>query len=133
MDHTESHPNPIDAFLAAVVTGDVSSCSAWAEDAELDATVPNWRFTVRGADAIRAEYGRWFAQAGKMDELRRLPTADGEVVEYVVSWEELGIPHAAHHVHILRVRDGHIAADTVMCGGRWPAALLAQMEEAAHA
>ena len=43
---------------------------------------------------------------------------------------ENGVPHAAHHLHLLTVRDGLIAADTVFCGGRWPASLLADMEAA---
>ena len=60
------------------------------------------------------------------------PLDDGsaEVVEYTLSWTEDGVPHAAHHMHLLRVRDDRIVADTVFCGGRWPAALLAEMESA---
>jgi hypothetical protein len=30
------------------------------------------------------------------------------------------------------IEDGRIVADKVWCGGRWPAALLAEMEAAAH-
>lgn len=37
---------------------------------------------------------------------------------------------AAHHMHVLTVRDDLIVADTVFCGGRWPASLLAEMEAA---
>jgi hypothetical protein len=33
-------------------------------------------------------------------------------------------------LHLLTVRGGLIAADTVFCGGRWPASLLAEMEAA---
>ena len=86
----------------------------------------------RGADAIRAEYARWFADPGHFDELRRYPVdgGAGEVVEYTLSWSENGVPHAAHHMHLLTVRDDRIVADTVFCGGRWPAALLAEMEAA---
>lgn len=129
-DTSPPPPDPVAAFLTAVVAGDIASCPSWADDAVLDATVPNWRFTRRGADAVRSEYAGWFARPGRLDELRRLPTADGEVVEYVLSWEEQGVPHAAHHVHVLRVEGGRITADTVMCGGRWPASLLAEMAAA---
>ncbi len=124
--------NPVDSFLRAVTNADVASCAAWAADVTLDATVPNWRFTRQGVVSVRDEYSRWFAQPGVLDGLRRLPFAGGEVVEYTVSWEEDGVPHAGHHVHILNIADGYIVTDTVMCGGRWPASLLAQMEEAAH-
>ena len=124
----------IDTFLDAIERGAISDCDAWSGDATLDATVPNWRMQLHGADAIRGEYGSWFADPGRFEELRRLPAADGttEIVEYTLSWSENGVPHAAHHLHVLAVRDNRIVADTVFCGGRWPASLLAEME-AAHA
>ena len=122
----------IDTFLKAIESAAVPSCEAWSADATLDATVPNWRLHAVGADAIRAEYARWFADPGHFDQLRRLPLGDGtgEVIEYTLTWEENGVPHAAHHMHLLTVRDDKIVADTVMCGGRWPASLLAEMEAA---
>jgi hypothetical protein len=104
----------------------------WAADAVLDATVPNWRLHASGPDAIRAEYSRWFADPGKFEDLRRqqLDDGSGELVEYTLSWVENGVPHAGHHMHRLVVRDDRIVADTVFCGGRWPASLLAEMESA---
>ena len=124
----------IDTFLDAIEHATIAECDAWSADATLDATVPNWRMQLTGADAIRAEYARWFADEAKFEELRRHPAADGitEIVEYTLSWSENGVPHAGHHLHVLTVRDDRIVADTVFCGGRWPASLLAEME-AAHA
>ena len=125
----------IDTFLDAIEHATIPECDAWSADATLDATVPNWRLHARGADAIRAEYARWFADPARFEEIRR-HSADGgageavEVVEYTLSWSENGVPHAGHHVHLLTVRDDRIVADTVFCGGRWPAALLAEMEAA---
>src|SRR5271165_2212977 len=121
----------IEKFLQAIETASIPGCDVWSADATLDATVPNWRLHAVGADAIRAEYARWFADPGHFD----LPALDGitaqfEVVEYTLSWSENGVPHAAHHMHLLTVRDDRIVADTVMCGGRWPASLLAEMEAA---
>ena len=120
----------VEEFLHAIETATIPACEAWSADATLDATVPNWRLRASGPDAIRAEYARWFADPARFDELRRHPVDDGEVVEYTLSWSENGVPHAAHHMHLLTVRDGRIVADTVMCGGRWPAGLLAEMEAA---
>jgi hypothetical protein len=122
----------IDKFLGAIESATIPGCDAWSEDAILDATVPNWRLRADGADAIRAEYARWFADPGRFGELRRHTIDDGtgEVVEYTLSWSENGVPHAAHHMHLLAVRDDRIVADTVFCGGRWPATLLAEMEAA---
>jgi ketosteroid isomerase-like protein len=122
----------IDRFLHAIESAAIPSCDVWGEDATLDATVPNWRLRATGPAAIRAEYGRWFADPGRFEDLRRYPLGDGTgaVVEYTLSWQENGVPHAGHHMHLLTVRDGRIVADTVMCGGRWPASLLAEMEAA---
>ena len=121
---------PIEGFLAAVEAGSISSCDVWADGVVLDATVPDWRFCKVGVAAVKEEYAHWFADPGRFEELRRIATSDGEVVEYQLTWMENGVPHAAHHVHVLDVRDGRIVRDTVMCGGRWPAALLAEMQAA---
>jgi ketosteroid isomerase-like protein len=124
----------VDSFLSAIENAAIGSCNAWSAEATLDATVPNWRMQLAGAEAIRAEYEKWFADPARFEDLHRYPAADGvtEIVEYTLSWSENGVPHAAHHLHVLRVRDDRIVADTVFCGGRWPASLLAEME-AAHA
>jgi hypothetical protein len=123
-------PDAVGTFLKAVESAAIETCDAWAPDCVLDATVPNWRFHRRGADAIRREYSGWFADAGRFDQLRRCPVDGGEVVEYLLSWTEQGVPHAAHHMHLLEVREDRIVADTVLCGGRWPATLLGEMEAA---
>jgi hypothetical protein len=131
----------IEKFLQAIESATIPACDVWGADATLDATVPNWRLHAAGPDAIRAEYARWFADPGHFDELRHYPVGVGasddpvsdgasDVVEYTLSWSENGVPHAAHHLHLLTVRDGRIIADMVFCGGRWPASLLAEMEAA---
>ena len=86
----------IEKFLHAIETATIPGCDVWSEDATLDATVPNWRLHAAGADAIRAEYARWFADPGHFDELRRYTVEGGEaeVVEYTLSWSEDGVPHA---------------------------------------
>ncbi|MCU1427463.1 MAG: hypothetical protein JWL83_1463 [Actinomycetia bacterium] len=124
---------PIDRFLTAIETATIPTCDAWAADATLDATVPNWRFRAHGPDDIRDQYTGWFGNPARFEQLRREGLGDGELVEYLLTWEEHGVPYAAHHVHIIRVEDNAIASDTVMCGGRWPASLLAEMEAASHA
>lgn len=126
-------PDPIEAFTAAIAAAAIPSLDVFAADAVVDATVPNWRFTMRGADDIRQQFAHWFADPGHFEELRRTDLPDGAVVEFLLAWEEDGVPHAAHQLHHLTVRDGRIVRDTVFCGGRWPAELLAEMEEAAHA
>ena len=105
----------VEQFLKAIESAAIPGCDVWS------------------ADAIRAEYARWFADPGHFEELRHYQVSGGasDLIEYTLSWTENGVPHAAHHMHLLTVRDEKIVADTVFCGGRWPAALLAEME-AAH-
>ncbi|MBI1378050.1 MAG: hypothetical protein GC157_11305 [Frankiales bacterium] len=120
----------VDQFLGAVTGASIPECSVWAQDAVLDATVPNWRFRVVGPDAIRAEYRGWFADPGELDELERHPVPGGEVVRYLLRCTEDGVPHVAHHVHVLEIGDGLVRRDTVVCGGRWPQSLQDEMAEA---
>lgn len=120
----------IDVFLTAVAAG-APTGAAFSPDAEVDATVPQWRMRRQGREAIEAEFARWYADPGAFEDLRRTPIPGGEVVEWVLAWEEDGTPFACHQVHIIELDDnGLIQADRVWCGGRWPASLLAQMAEA---
>jgi hypothetical protein len=137
----DTPPTPVgaivDRFIEAITAGRGGDLAdIYADDAELDATVPNWRFSMTGADAIGAEFARSFAHPGQLEESDRRETADGVVITYLLTWEQDGVPHAAHHCHVLTIdptiEDGRIVADKVWCGGRWPAALLAEMEAAAH-
>jgi ketosteroid isomerase-like protein len=123
---------PVERYLAAIERGVMGGCDALGAEVELDATVPNWRFAVRGRPAVLAELSRWYADQGTFEEMKRTPTPGGELVEFTLRWEEDGVPHAVHQAHVLEVTDGHIARAQVWCGGRWPAALLAEMAEAAR-
>jgi hypothetical protein len=121
----------VERFVAAVRAGTGIPADLYAPDAVLDATVPNWRFTVRGPEAIAAEYGRWFYHPASFDELALRRVDDGEVVTYLQTWDDEGVPHAAHHCHVLTLDNaGRIVRDEVFCGGRWDAALLAEMAAA---
>jgi hypothetical protein len=122
--------NPVDLFLAEITEGSGISTDAWTEDASLDATVPHWRFECDGAEAIAAELSGWYDAAITIDRAVRRPIPGGEAVELDLSWVEDGVPHAAHQVHLVTVDGDRISRDTVFCGGRWSAALLAEMEAA---
>jgi hypothetical protein len=123
----------VDGFLADVLRGSMSPVH-YARGAVLDAVVPGWRFAAEGPDAMAEEYGRWFRHPARFEDLRRLPTPTGEIVEYTLSWTEDRVAHAGRHVHLIDHDDaGRIASDHGWCGGRWPADLLAQMVQARHA
>jgi len=121
----------IDRFLAAVTSASIPSADdVWSADAVLDATVPNWRMTINGADGIRAEFAKWYADKGEYEQLDQMPIPGGSIVRFLLTWTEHGIPHATHEAHFLQIRDDRIVAHQVWCGGRWPADLMAEMEKA---
>ena len=127
--------NPIDTFLHSVTAAafkDDATGTIFAPHAGLDATVPNWRFTVSGGPAVAGTFAEWFGDPGRFEELIRTPIPGGEMVEFSLAWEERGVPHACHQLHIIKVEDGVIVSDRVFCGGRWPADLLAEMAAAAN-
>lgn len=118
----------VDRFLDAVGAGVGVPAELFATGVVLDATLPGWRFMARGAQAVAEQYSAWFRDAASFEEIERLPVDGGEVVTYLLAWVEGGIPHAAHHCHVLRLADdGRNLRDLFFCGGRWDAALLAAM------
>jgi hypothetical protein len=119
--------DPVGRLLAAIEAGAPLPAGLFSSNAALDATVPHWRFTRRGETAVRDELSGWYRDPGRFEVLSRTPIPDGELVEFTLAWEEGGVPHACHQIHVLRIGDGRIGGDTVFCGGRWPAALLAEM------
>lgn len=124
----------VDRFLEAVRDGVAPTATLFAEDVVLDATVPDWRFTARGREAVISQYGKWFNVSAVLEELERFPVDGGEVVIYLQALEDNGVPSAAHHCHVLRFdADGRIARDSFFCGGRWGAARLAEMAAAERA
>jgi hypothetical protein len=123
--------DPIDRFTAAIETATIPAADVFAPDAVLDATVPNWRFAVHGAHDIESTLSEWYADPGRFESLTRVPIAGGELVRFVLTWEEHGEPHMCHQAHVIEVNEGRIVRDTVYCGGRWNSALMAEMAEAA--
>jgi hypothetical protein len=118
----------VDLLLAAMEAG--VGPEIFADTVTLDATVPNWRFTIRGKGPVRGQLAEWFRYPGRFDELRRHPLPGGELIEFTLSWHEHDVPYACHQAHVLQIVDGAIATDTMFCGGRWEASLLARMADA---
>jgi hypothetical protein len=125
--------NAIDTFLTAVTAATIPTADAWAPDATLDATTPGWRSKITGDANIRHVFSGWYADEGRFEELERTRLPDGELVQFLLTWVEHGVPHAARQAHVLTVAGGLIARHVVYCGGRWPAGLLARMAEAGDA
>jgi hypothetical protein len=118
----------INRLLEAITAARIADLDIFAPDVTLDATVPNWRFTRHGAAAVKHALASWYAHPGFLEELRRVPLPAGELVEFTLCWEQQGVPHAAHQVHVLELDEtGHVTSDRVWSGGHWPADLLAEM------
>jgi len=86
----------VDRFVAAIEAGVRIDGDIFAADAVVDATVPNWRWTIRGAAAIADTFAGWFADPGAFETVRRTPLPDGELLEFTLAWRENGVPHACH-------------------------------------
>jgi hypothetical protein len=121
-------PRSVDRFLDAILGAGVTGCGAFAEDAVLDATTPDWRFTTQGVTATESEFAQWYADLGRFGAQSRTPVEGGGLVEFVLDWYEEGGPHRCHQMHLLALDDrGLIADDTALCGGRWDSTLMAEM------
>ena len=124
-------PRSVDRFLDAILGAAVTGCGAFAEDALLDATTPDWRFTTQGGTATESEFAQWYADPGRFGALSRTPVEGGELVEFVLDRDEEGGPHRCHQMHLLALDDrDQIADDTALCGDRWDSTLMAEMARA---
>lgn len=122
----------VNQLLAAIEAGQPVPTEIFAPDIVVDATVPGWRMTLRGPAEVGKTFATWYRDRGQFEELDRteLP-GGGEVVRFLLTWTEGGVPHAAHQAHFVELDpSGRIRRVEVFCGGRWDAGLLAEMEEA---
>jgi hypothetical protein len=120
--------DPVTRFLTATTAGTGVPADLYAADAVFDATVPNWRFEAHGPAAIAAELSGWYGNPGTLTEVQHSPVPHGETVRFTLEWMEDGQPWAAHQVHFLVTNGDRITRHEAWCGGRWPAALLAEIE-----
>jgi hypothetical protein len=125
--HT-TNADPISTFLSAVALGTGVPSDIYATRAVLDATVPHWRFESHGPGAIAQQLSGWYADPSQLFELSRTRVPTGEVVRFTVTWTENGNPMSAHQVHVFTVYDDQITQQDAWCGGRWDAALMAEIE-----
>lgn len=132
-DNTETQ-TPLERFYRAVEHGLPIDAELFTEDVALDATVPMWRLRRHGAADTAAELGRWFADPGSFEEFEMFALPGGALVEFILTWEQHGVPHACHQSHRLEIdANGRIRGLHAWCGGRWPAGLLADMAQAEQA
>ena len=128
---TTTSTTPLERLYEAAERGLPIDTDVFTNDVVLDATVPMWRFHRHGAADTAAELGRWYADAGHFEEFQTVALPGGAFVEFILTWEQQGVPHACHQAHRLELdADGRIRGIRAWCGGRWPAKLLAEMAQA---
>lgn len=115
-------------FLDAVTAGTGVPAGLYAPGAVLDATVPMWRLEQHGPDRIAAQLSRWYGTPATLTELVRSPLPDGEAVRFTQECDTPAGPWIAHQSHFLTVEDGLVVRHEAWCGGRWEAALQADIE-----
>jgi hypothetical protein len=125
---TPEPTDPVTRLLDAVAAGAGIPADLYTPAVVFDATVPMWRFEVHGPAAVAAQLSRWYDAPGFLTEVTRSPLPDGELVRFTLEWIENGGPWITHQVHVLTTDGGRISRQEAWCGGRWPAALQAEIE-----
>jgi hypothetical protein len=120
--------DPVTTLLDSIAAGTGIPTELYTSDAVLDGTVPHWRLEAHGPAAIAAELSGWYAAPGSLSDVLRSPFSGGELVRYSLEWTENGAPWCCHQIHLLTITDGRISRHEVWCGGRWEAALQAEIE-----
>ncbi len=125
-------PGAVDRFTAAIEAGVRvgPASSPTTRSSTRPSPTGGGRSAARGRSPTPSPAGSPIPATSSCCGAPRWPTARS--LEFTLTWEENGVPHACHQSHHLTLRDGSIVADTVFCGGRWNAALLAEMAEAGH-
>jgi hypothetical protein len=83
-----------------------------------DASVPGWRFRLRGPEQIVSQLYHWWPTPGELPASRITPTAEGVVLEFERHWFEDGERCGGRQVHVL-VLDGESLRELrITCAGK---------------
>ena len=115
-------PELTERYRAAVEAGDLAALATlYHDDALLDAHVPNWRFQLAGRDDVARFTGCGLPAPGRFTSFVAEPTVDGDLL-LQLEWRQHaddGPGAQSRQVHVLRLDDGRIRAQTVFCAGVW--------------
>ena len=104
----------------------------YAPDALLDVTFPQWRFQVRGTDAITGQFREWYP-AGAPKEFRweERPTAWGAVVEAEEIRTDAEGGLYSRWINVFVTDGDRITNHVLYCSGMWDEEAVAHQK--AHA
>jgi len=115
-------PTTLAARVADAICTRKDIAALYAEDAIFDANVPDWRFQIKGAQAIAAKFQEpdWFP-AGAVGVVERTTATDSCIVfELCSTFEQQGGTWLSRNAHILALAaDGKITRHTMYCTGDW--------------
>ena len=117
-----------DAVADAFVAGDAAAVAAACRpDVLVDVVVPQWRFQLRGRDAVRELLAtEEFVPGRRVTAAHRTPTAAGTLLE-IETWAPM---HGEQRMwrELIHVRaDGDAVSELVVfCSGIWDAATIAR-------
>lgn len=126
----------VETYLGSMAKADWSALRAWyASDVRVDVTVPEWRFSVRGVDAVLGwldEVAQGFVGGIKVTEAHEFES-DAFVA---LVWEGHGVqkldgggerPVGFRETDIFALRDGKVVEHFIQCTGEWDDAVFARI------
>jgi hypothetical protein len=111
-------------MLELLAAGDFAGIAALhADDAFLDANVPQWRFQVARAQ-LPFMLAEGYAPGSVIASSRVFGGGEWQGFEVELRWQQAGEDWLNREVHVLRVVDGLVTEHTLYCTGEWDAATI---------
>lgn len=115
---SEGHAEVAKRFRAMLAGDHDLTPALYTHDALFDVNVPEWRYQLQGADAIRRQFDEWHPLAPELAEWRERTTDRGLVIEVAV-WEGDEHQQYSRSLHDLEIVSGRIVRHTMYCTGDW--------------
>lgn len=112
---------PIAETLIERINARTSIADLYADDAILDANVPDWRFQIKGGDEVAKKFldPEWWIGGSVATIGRTTLTARGAAFELESRFDRNGGEWLSRNLHILEFDDGLITRHTMYCTGDW--------------
>ncbi len=125
-----------ETYLACLTNADWTAMRAWyAPDVRVDVTVPEWRFSLRGVDAVLG----WLSEAAQ-GFVRGLDVTEAREFEsdsfVAIVWEGHGVqklesgggrPVGVRQTDVFALRNGKVVEHFMQCIGEWDEAVFARI------
>jgi hypothetical protein len=117
---TRTMPSVLAALIESLRSGNFDQLRPHlAPETVFDATVPGWRFLLRGPESIVRQLHHWWPTPAELPFSRVTPTTEGAVVEFERRWLGDGGLRGCRQVHILVLDGERVREMRVTCAGEW--------------